>query len=125
MGFGTIQEFTARRKAFLEEGVGDWGLYIAICLLALAAFGLGRISALQGSRPPISVTQAAAAAASLGMYPGGQIIASISGGTYYYPWCSGATKIKEGNAAWFKDEQAAQAAGYQPAKNCKGLPVGR
>jgi len=74
MGFGTIQEFTARRKAFLEEGVGDWGLYIAICLLALAAFGLGRISALQGSRPPISVTQAAAAAASLGMYPGGQII---------------------------------------------------
>jgi|SRR3989344_1340773 len=121
MGLRTIQEFIVRCKGVIEEGIGDWGLYVAICLLALAAFGLGRISALQGSRPPISISQAAAAGASRSMNVGGQIVASRSSGIYYYPWCSGAVKLQEGNTVWFKDEKAAENAGYRPAKNCKGL----
>ncbi|MBV9159067.1 MAG: hypothetical protein JO019_00515 [Candidatus Kaiserbacteria bacterium] len=52
---------------------------------------------------------------------GGAIVASKSGTTYYYPWCTGATKIGAGNMRYFASEDAAKKAGLHPAKNCKGL----
>lgn len=55
------------------------------------------------------------------MFIGGEIVASRTGSAYYFPWCGGATKISVVNKVWFKDETAARAAGYTPAKNCKGL----
>jgi hypothetical protein len=52
---------------------------------------------------------------------GGQYVASRSGARYYFPWCSGAKQIKEENKVWFATKEAAEAKGYTPAKNCKGL----
>lgn len=51
----------------------------------------------------------------------GTYVASKNGTRYHFPWCSGAQNIKEENKVWFDTKEAAEAAGYTPAKNCKGL----
>ncbi len=48
-------------------------------------------------------------------------IASKTGKTYGFPWCSGQERIKESNVLIFMNEKEAQKAGYLPSKNCKGL----
>jgi hypothetical protein len=51
----------------------------------------------------------------------GSYVASKSGEKYHLPWCSGAQHIKEENKVWFKTKAEAEAAGYTPAANCKGI----
>lgn len=53
--------------------------------------------------------------------PEGNYVASKSGTKYHLPWCSGAQRIKEENKVWFKTKADAEAAGYTPAANCKGI----
>jgi hypothetical protein len=48
-------------------------------------------------------------------------VASKTGTKYHLPWCSGARRIKEENKVWFATKEEAEAAGYTPASNCKGL----
>src|SRR5665213_1099391 len=88
-----IQEFTRRCKSFLEEGIGEWGLFILIFLVAFGGFGLGRLSALEDAQPPVSVQMAPSLAQPAGMYVGGLYVASRTGSVYYYPWCSGGENI--------------------------------
>ncbi|MCC6934310.1 MAG: hypothetical protein IT406_01260 [Candidatus Yanofskybacteria bacterium] len=38
---------------------------------------------------------------------------------YHHPWCASANRIKEANRIWFPTAEAAQAAGYTLAANCK------
>lgn len=52
---------------------------------------------------------------------GGAYVASKTGTKYYLPWCGTAGRIKEENKVWFVTKAEAEAAGYEPAKNCKGL----
>jgi len=52
---------------------------------------------------------------------GGAYVASKSGTKYYLPWCGTVSRIKEENKVWFGTKQEAEQAGYEPAKNCKGL----
>lgn len=52
---------------------------------------------------------------------GGEYVASKNGKAYHFPWCSGAQRIKPANQVWFETKEAAEAAGYLPAGNCKGL----
>ncbi len=101
----------------------DWGIPIIVVFVGLASFGLGRLSSTETTAPIVDVSQVSAAAASevQAMQIGGQVVASRTGSAYHYPWCGGAGSIKEANKIWFKDEAAARAAGYKPAKNCKGL----
>lgn len=121
MSTKNIQDFFTRCKGLLEEGIGEWGLFAIVFLVALAAFGLGRLSALEGTRTGVSITEAPSLAHPRGMYRGGLYVASRGASSYYYPWCGGATRIAPENQVWFKTEAAAQKAGYTPAKNCKGL----
>lgn len=51
----------------------------------------------------------------------GGYVASKTGEKYHLPWCSGAQRIKEENKVWFKTKAEAEAAGYTPAANCKGI----
>ena len=108
-------------KNRVGDGVGEWGTIIVVLLLAVASFGLGRLSALEEARPLVSVRMAASAAGARPIAAGGLVVASKSGTAYHFPWCAGASSIKESNKIWFKDEAAARKAGYAPAKNCKGL----
>ena len=117
----TIQGFWARCKTLMEGFLGEWGLILVIFLVAFASFGLGRLSATEAARPPVSIGQAPEEGEPRGMAVGGLFVASRTGSVYHYPWCGGASQIKTGNQIWFKSEEAAQAAGYAPSKSCKGL----
>jgi len=119
-----IQEYWLKIKGVLDQGLGEWGIFAIVVLVGLISFGLGRLSALEEAKPPISVQMAPPLDSPQGTYMGGLIIASKSGNSYYFPWCSGAEKIAAANKVWFDSETEAKAAGYAPAKNCKGLGTG-
>jgi hypothetical protein len=109
-------------KGLLDQGVGEWGIVVLVFLVGLTAFGLGRLSAFEDVRPPVSITSTEMESAPpQGMYAGGLVVASRSGSAYYYPWCGGADKILSKNQIWFQSEESAVRAGYRAAKNCKGL----
>lgn len=116
-----IQEYWLKIKGLTETALGEWGLIAIILLVGAASFGLGRFSALEDVKPPVSIKEAPGEAKPQGMYMGGLILASRSGSVYYYPWCSGASKIAQGNQLWFQTAVEAQRAGYTPSKSCKGL----
>jgi len=116
-----IQETWGKIKVSLDQGLGEWGIFAIVVLVGLISFGLGRLSALEGVRPPVSVSMASPMATPAPVAPGGFVVAARSGSAYYYPWCGGAQNIGESNKVWFKSEKEAEAAGYAPAKNCKGL----
>ncbi len=118
---GNIQDFLLHCKLLLEEGIGEWGLITMIFLVGFGAFGLGRLSALESAMPPVSITMVPGIEKPQGMYRGGLYVASRTGSVYYYPWCTGGGNIAPEAQVWFQNPAAAKAAGYLPAKNCKGL----
>lgn len=48
----------------------------------------------------------------------GRVVGSSKGSKYHFPWCPGASQIKEENKIWFATEKDAQDAGYAKAGNC-------
>ncbi len=119
----------------------DVRLSVLVFAVAISAFALGRISVEPNSTTQTSYNQAEVTSATLGsmavkssaiegeisreeVVPGaveGGYVASKSGTKYHLPWCSGAKRIKEENKIWFKTKSEAEAAGYEPAANCKGI----
>lgn len=49
----------------------------------------------------------------------GSVVGSTKGSKYHFPWCPGASQIKEENKLWFTNESQAQQAGYTKAANCQ------
>jgi hypothetical protein len=99
---------------------------IIVILVALASYGLGRLSKIEENKVPIrlieNTTAPATAGAVLESQPKiGKYLASKSGAKYHLPWCSGAQRIKEENKIWFETKEDAEKAGYGPAANCKGI----
>ena len=110
-----------------------------IVLVALGAFGLGRLSAAPGGQgtlrvlypearaaEPLANTAAAAEAAAPAPAPSaasgqGAYVASKNGSKYYLATCSSASRIKQENRVYFVSKDEAAAAGYGPAANCPGL----
>ncbi len=108
----------------------DLVLVLIILLVGLISFGLGRLSALSEKKTPITVENLSGSLAvasepipSQSAETGSKklYVASKNGTKYHYPWCSGAQNIKEENKLWFSTKDEAEAAGYSPASNCKGL----
>lgn len=117
--WGSIRESIAQIKEPAHAG-RDIFLVAIIVLVALTAFGLGRLSAMETSRPAVTLTNRAVSSEQP-MYIGGLVVASRKGRKYHFPWCPGAQHMKEANKVWFASEEDARAAGYTPAGNCKGL----
>lgn len=139
----SIRDIVDKCKGFaraLEQR--DVFIALLIILASFASFGLGRLSALQEKKMPIrieqSVMQSAAVANSVSsdgqttetnkvpvtekaLSSGGGFVGSKNGSTYHFPWCPGASRIKEENKIWFSTKEAAEKAGYHSAGNCKGL----
>lgn len=93
-----------------------------IILIALASFGLGRLSKIEERKPEIRLKNEATASKSIEIGESvGQYVASKNGSKYHLPWCSGASTIKEENKIWFNSKEEAEKAGYTPASNCKGI----
>jgi len=131
-----LQERFSRKK--LLNLADKFILPAVVVLVALGAFGLGRLSALEDGQgkliihPPGDVSAAAlpvpwedTAAAASGTVAAADVahnfLASKNGTKYYLPSCSGAKKIAVQNQVWFATAAAAVAAGFEPAANCAGL----
>ncbi len=103
---------------------------VAILLVGICSFGLGRMSAEPSTRentieiipPPelVPYNQASAVQATTNNEIG-VVVASKSGTKYHLPDCPGAKQIKESNLISFSSIAAAKAAGYTAAANCPGL----
>lgn len=137
----TIAEVARRGKEGLGRVPSHYMVVAIIALSSAASFGLGILEGRemgQGAGVSITeiptttpgfITQAPAAAALAGqpaaspasIPAGGEVVASKDGTKYYLPWCGTVKLIKEENKVWFQTRAAAEAAGYEPASNCKGL----
>lgn len=106
-----------------------------IILVGLGGFGLGRLSLLEENKEPVRIEYPISSNIPQGQdlsenkpsqdqfaaISGGDLVASVKGAKYHFPWCSGAQRIKEENKIWFATKEEAEKAGYGPAANCKGL----
>jgi len=116
----------------------DLYIVIMIILVGTASFGLGKISNYEKNKIPISILKtqelmyASVFEASSDTKTTGQnidtnnnvkgtVVASKSGTKYYYPWCSGVSRIKEENKVWFNSIEDAKSVGLTPASGCTGL----
>jgi hypothetical protein len=120
---------------FLHSRKGqDTTLVVVMLILAACSFGLGRLSANTVPQAPVTLYVPENSSTSVqnvaipltepnasGAATHGTYVASRNGSVYHLPWCSGAQRINEENKVWFSTKEAAQAAGYRPAANCKGL----
>lgn len=105
--------------------------YIALSIaLALSAFGIGKLSELKAQKSPIKVIdprvvilpkEEMTTSTEPILQSGGGVVGVKSSKKYYFPWCHPVPRLKEGNAVPFQSIEEARAAGYEPAKNCKGL----
>ncbi|HAT68423.1 MAG: hypothetical protein A2481_01610 [Candidatus Yonathbacteria bacterium RIFOXYC2_FULL_47_9] len=119
----------------------DLFLGLIIILVAFGSFGLGRLSKIEGTKTPIRIENGPVVTPETFMAPEAgdkvstnidqsasvigatteQLVGSKSGKKYHYPWCSGASRIAEANRVYFTSKADAEAQGYTPASNCKGL----
>lgn len=129
----------------MSQLLGDWVLVGIVVLSSVLSFGLGWLAARDAEAgkgeiwieevplenreavkaAPVKETveslPAQPAAAVSAMPAGGEYVASKTGTKYYLPWCGTAKRIKEENKVWFATKAEAEAAGYEPASNCKGM----
>ena len=121
-----IAETREKCKAFLAKIPRDVLIIAVLILASSASFGLGYLAGVdasaglpgQGQGGEIKLEELPATASSQGE---GKFVASKNGTKYYLPSCAGADKISDANKVWFASVATANAAGYTPAANCKGL----
>jgi hypothetical protein len=106
-----IAETREKCKTFIAKVPRDILIIIVLILSSSASFGLGYLAGTDADPPSPEATAGEA----------GKFVASKNGTKYYLPSCAGVEKITDANKVWFASAAAAQAAGYTPATNCKGL----
>ena len=97
---------------------------LLIIFVAFASFGLGRLSLLEENHQGIKVinnnveesTQTKIVNSSVENT--GQIVASKNGTKYYFPNCSGVSRINKENIITFVSKEEAESAGYTLASGC-------
>jgi hypothetical protein len=137
-------EILAKIRNLVENNREELFLVAVILLVALASFGLGRLSALESSEggygelevvsAPVSDEELAelaekvrlagedgAAALEAGESGPTEIVGNKNSKIFHRADCSGARNMSEANKIYFASVEAAVAAGYRPAGNCPGL----
>lgn len=109
-------------------------MYMAstIVLIAVGAFGLGRLSVLQEQKGSLQIYAPGEASVGRALaqptanapqknteVPAKNFVASKNGTKYYAATCTGAARIKPDNQIWFASAVDAEAAGYTKAANCQ------
>lgn len=119
---------------WLKKNQADIAIVVGFVLVAVTAFGVGRLSAPQIVRNPIVIEEPNASSSSniFGSVSQplldaagdsaqnitsnkGLFVASKNSRLYHWPWCAPAKNIKPENQIWFQSEAQAQAAGYSPS----------
>ncbi len=131
---GTVSQLWIKIKSFLALHREDVFVAAVIILVALLAFGLGRLSVLYDGRGEFKIEYPALGEAAVlsslpSLHPPSPLqsaafagyIASKTGSKYHLPWCAGAQSIKEENKIYFATKEEAEKRGYEPAGNCKGI----
>jgi hypothetical protein len=121
-------------KFKVADDISEYLLAGLIVLVSLASFGLGRLSLETGRGTPLSEIASSTASVRSGVgkavetasvatttTPEGGYVASKNGTKYHLPWCAGAKQISVQNKIFFTTKGEAEAAGYTPAANCKGI----
>lgn len=105
---------------------------LAVGLVALGSFGLGRLTAPR-PKPPVTLREvdlkryfvqenapagSGAGATAAKTEPVGTFLASKNGQRYYPKNCAAANRIKPENRVWFASIVEAEKAGYTRAANC-------
>jgi len=141
----SIKEIFDKIKTPWKIIIGDKTVFIIVIILTVAfcSFGLGRLSKIEEHQIPILIqnnnlatisnsrdtkinegigeSQPVEVEPSLILPIGGKYVGSKNSDKYHAPWCSGAQRIKAENQIWFESKEEAEAAGYTPASNCKGI----
>ncbi len=116
-----IPEFFSKIKV-VGRRIEEAPLFISlvIILVALASFGLGRLSLLEEKRTPVVIEQSAEKVfeENIGFEMVNAIVASKNGTRYYYPWCEGISRISAKNKISFSGKDEAEKAGYSLASGC-------
>lgn len=145
---GKIKPHLANIKdsAYSEESglkiKDDIYIVLILLLVGMASYGLGIISSHERAKIPISIQTSRdymtasvlnsttnntnrqtnpSTETNTPVETSGEVVASKTGTKYYYPTCSGVSRIKEENKVWFKTIEEARAHGLTPAANCPGL----
>lgn len=109
----------------IKSALTDPRLYTAgvLILVGVASFGLGRQSVESTENEAIvaPVVRQTALKVEEKPLPATQYVASKNGQVYHLPHCSGAKNISPANKITFASKAEAEAAGYRPAANCKGI----
>ena len=134
-----IKDYREKVNGWARGRKGEIFTATVIFLVGLGSFGLGRLSALQTQKQPVTIippqagdagsadaSSAAAGAEGLAVKAAatsamGRYVGSQSGAAYHLLWCPGAQRIKEANKIWFQTKEEAEKKGYKPAGNCPGL----
>lgn len=113
---------------FLKSYQSDIVLALAVVLISVTAFNLGKLSVANDKKFPVSITEPNRLEGPEGQQPAvssqkpvaTSVVASKASKSklYHFPWCSGASRISEKNKMTFPTEAAALAAGYTLAGNC-------
>jgi len=114
------------RELFLAHEK-DLFIALVVILACVLSYGLGRLSKIKSSRPPVTISMPDASSsiqmvASVSAGVGDKIVASKNGTKYYLPWCGGSKNIKMANRITFNTEKEAETAGYTRAANCSTKP---
>jgi hypothetical protein len=127
----SIKEISNKIKTIIDTPLKNNALFtiLTILIVSICSFGLGRLSKDNQENSSISIQNNSLATISKyqEVQPpevlsiGGKYVASKNSNKYHAPWCSGAQRIKEENKIWFNNKEEAEASGYTPASNCKGI----
>ncbi|MDP2922736.1 MAG: Ada metal-binding domain-containing protein [Candidatus Omnitrophota bacterium] len=117
----------------VKKNSSDIFIVLIVILVALIAFGIGRLTAPksepiliknleQASVEDLKIEQSTSAPTDVGTTADkGKVVGSKNSDKYHLPECPGAKQISEQNKIWFDSIEAAEKEGYKPAGNCPGL----
>lgn len=110
---------TNKFKSFFADDAAFYAVLL-ICV-AITAFGLGRLSVVehQAAVAPGTISLTNPPKAALTTAASREVVASKNGTKYHLSSCSSAKQITDANLIRFASVELAEAAGYEPAKNCQ------
>jgi len=114
----TIAEAREKCKNLIARVPRDVLVIVILVLASSFSFGLGFLAGLDAKQENSTLLELSP---STEVVPIERVVASKNGTKYYLPECTGADRITNENKVWFISASAAQAAGYAPAANCKGI----